>query len=192
MSFSSDPATHRLTLDQLCRMAGVTVRTVRYYIAEGLLPPPQGQGLAARYGELHLQRLRAIAALKERYLPLREIRRVLDGLDEEGIAHLAAGNPGRLEEPAPASSQRLAPEAGPESDASGSSAATYIEELLGRTLATPAPVQRAAEPAPPDRAWRRLSITAEAELLIDAELYARRQKQIDSLLAWARRLLGGS
>lgn len=37
--------------------AGVSVRTVRYYVAEGILPPPVGPNKLARYTLEHLDRL---------------------------------------------------------------------------------------------------------------------------------------
>jgi len=183
MATNPDSGTRQFTLEELCRQAGVTVRTVRYYISEGLLPPPHGQGLAARYGNQHLQRLLAIAHLKEQYLPLREIRRVLGGLDETGIAALARSRPPLVAAEDPQSSEEIA----------SSPAASYIQEVLGHPVAsTPrASSARSAAPAP-EKTWRRLPITADAELLIDTDLYDRRQEQIESLLIWAKRLLSGS
>ncbi len=65
--------------------AGVSARTVRYYIVEGLLPPPEGAGLGAMYHPSHLERLRLILRLKDAYLPLKEIRRQLTGLDDAEV-----------------------------------------------------------------------------------------------------------
>lgn len=72
----------------LARRAGVTVRTIRYYVAEGLLPPPGGTGQRRAYGPDHLLRLQAIKRLKARYLPLGEIRRLLDGLSTADLRRL--------------------------------------------------------------------------------------------------------
>lgn len=71
------------SLDELSTLAEVTPRTVRYYIVEGLLPPPLTTGRNATYSQEHLDRLNAIAALKEMYLPLREIRHRLNTLTPE-------------------------------------------------------------------------------------------------------------
>ena len=65
--------------------AGVSPRTVRYYVVEGLLPPPEGAGMGASYGPEHLDRLRLILRLKDAYLPLREIRRQLTGMSDEDV-----------------------------------------------------------------------------------------------------------
>jgi hypothetical protein len=55
-----------LTIDQLAREAGTTVRNVRAYQERGLLPPPDREGRVGVYGEGHLARLRLIASLAER------------------------------------------------------------------------------------------------------------------------------
>lgn len=73
------------SLDELTELAGVTIRTVRYYISEGLLPPPDGGGPRSTYTDVHLNRLRLISRLKDAYLPLREIRRQLQGMIDEEI-----------------------------------------------------------------------------------------------------------
>lgn len=81
------------SLDELSKLAGVTPRTVRYYIVEGLLPPPLTTGRNATYSQEHLDRLNAIASMKEMYLPLREIRHRLNTLTPEQMrdpAYLAS------------------------------------------------------------------------------------------------------
>ena len=85
----------RLTLGELTTAADVSVRTVRYYIAEGLLPPPEGSGPASAYTQGHLDRLRLIQRLKEAYLPLKEIRRRLSGLSDEEVRSLLAADKNR-------------------------------------------------------------------------------------------------
>ena len=51
-----DP-TRRYSIDELSTLAGVTPRTVRYYIAEGLLDRPAGEKRGAHYLERHLAQL---------------------------------------------------------------------------------------------------------------------------------------
>ena len=62
------------SLNDLARLAGVTTRTIRYYVAQGLLPSPEAAGPATRYGEGHLRRLRLIKRMQREHLPLSEIR----------------------------------------------------------------------------------------------------------------------
>lgn len=81
-----------MSLGELTGAADVSVRTVRYYIAEGLLPPPLGAGPGSAYTRGHLDRLRMIQQLKEAYLPLKEIRRRLAGLDDGEIRALLAAD----------------------------------------------------------------------------------------------------
>jgi DNA-binding transcriptional MerR regulator len=65
------------SVDDLAARARLTVRTVRYYQAEGLLPPPERVGRRACYGPVHLERLELIGGLQERGLRLSAIRDVL-------------------------------------------------------------------------------------------------------------------
>jgi len=67
---------------ELARRAGVTPRTIRYYVAEGLLSSAHGQGQRRAYGPEHLARLESIRRLKAEYLPLYEIRRRLIDLPQ--------------------------------------------------------------------------------------------------------------
>lgn len=189
------------TLDELCNLGDVTVRTVRYYISEGLLPPPIGHGISARYTQDHRDRLAVIGAMKERFLPLREIRRSLDAMSSRDIretAEIVRQQAGTTADDAIASSPMLqAPE--PEPPARNairepSSAANYIADVLERDHPPRRLAVRFPPPAPEPEAttWRRVPITADAELLIEEDTYTRRREQIDSLVAWAQRILSGT
>lgn len=65
------------SIGELARQAGVTRRTIRYYVELGLLPPPGGAGRAATYTLDHLRRLEQIRALQAHRLSLEEIRQDL-------------------------------------------------------------------------------------------------------------------
>ena len=122
----------RYSLAELARVTGVTPRTVRYYIAQGLLAGANETGPGASYDADHLARLRLIRELQRQHLPLAEIRTRLAGLRSDEVAVL-------LEEQASAATQP-----GP------SSALDYIRGVLGtspqprqprgdlRSIATPA------------------------------------------------------
>jgi len=156
-------------IGELARRADVTPRTIRFYVAEGLLPPPQGAGRAALYTSNHLCRLELIKLLKEEFLPLAEIRDLLAGLSQEEIADLLAQR------------QKLPPPPQPES------AREYIQALLqaklgtkevpttlrqavaSRKLAADAPslVPDEVQPTPDDRTvatWGRISLHPDVEL----------------------------
>jgi DNA-binding transcriptional MerR regulator len=63
-----------LTIDELAADTGVPVRTIRFYIAEGLLPGASTRGKGPSYSREHLERLQLIRLLVARHLPLMEIR----------------------------------------------------------------------------------------------------------------------
>ena len=79
----------RYALNELADLAGVTPRTVRYYLGQGLLPAVGQTGPGAKYDDRHLARLRLIRRLQAEHLPLAEIRRRLDDLSEDDIRELA-------------------------------------------------------------------------------------------------------
>ncbi len=64
-------------VEELSRRAGVSIDTIRFYQAQGLLDRPQRVGRRAAYGEDHLERLRKIRELKEQGLTLAGIKRVV-------------------------------------------------------------------------------------------------------------------
>ena len=68
-----------LSLADVSRSSGLPGRTIRYYIAQGLLPGPDKAGRGAVYGTGHLQRLAEIGQLQAQGLTLREIARQLGG-----------------------------------------------------------------------------------------------------------------
>ncbi len=82
-----------LSVDELAARSGVTVRTIRFYQSEGLLPPPGRAGREARYGRTHVERLDLIAELQARGLRLQAIADVLgrSGADEAGADWLGLG-----------------------------------------------------------------------------------------------------
>ena len=78
-------------VDELAARAGVSVDTVRFYQARGLLDPPERQGRVAHYSDEHAERLRRIRELKDRGLTLATIKLVLGGdLDPPDQALVAA------------------------------------------------------------------------------------------------------
>jgi DNA-binding transcriptional MerR regulator len=82
------PVEKSYTIGELAQAAEVTIRTIRYYVAEELLPPPESGGRAATYSDKHIARLNLIKILKDEFLPLHEIRALLSGLDDQAVAEL--------------------------------------------------------------------------------------------------------
>ena len=68
----------------LCRLTGLPRQAIHFYIQQGLVPPGHKTGRnTARYGEVHVERIRVVRQLQdERFMPLRAIRAVLDGEDD--------------------------------------------------------------------------------------------------------------
>jgi DNA-binding transcriptional MerR regulator len=67
------------TLDQICTLAAVPKRTVRYYIQMGLLERPVGETRGAHYLSSHLDSLLRIKQLTDAGVSLDRIREVLKG-----------------------------------------------------------------------------------------------------------------
>src|SRR5436190_23759725 len=84
---SSDPT---YSVNELADQAGVTRRTVHYYIAQGLLPAAGTEGPGTRYRRGHLDRLTLIRELQREHLPLSEIRQRLERLNDDQVADLLA------------------------------------------------------------------------------------------------------
>lgn len=61
-------------VSELADKAGVTKRTIHYYISKGLLLPPEGNGVNSLYNDEHLERILLIKKLQSEYMPLNKIR----------------------------------------------------------------------------------------------------------------------
>ena len=89
----------RYAIGDLAGLAGSTPRTIRYYVAQGLLPPPDGVGAGAHYTDAHLARLRLIRRLQRQHQPLSEIRQQLASLADAEVAALVADDADDLAPP---------------------------------------------------------------------------------------------
>lgn len=61
-------------ISELAEKAGVTKRTIHYYISKGLLLPPKGSGVNSIYNDEHFERILLIKKLQAEYMPLNKIR----------------------------------------------------------------------------------------------------------------------
>ncbi|MFJ8083658.1 MerR family transcriptional regulator [Streptomyces sp. NPDC096205] len=68
-------------MEELAELAGITVRTLRFYRERKLIPPPRREGRIAWYDDHHLARLRTIAALLERGHTLSGIAELAEAFD---------------------------------------------------------------------------------------------------------------
>lgn len=186
----------RYTLTELADLAGVTPRTVRFYLSQGLLPSPGATGPGVKYGEEHLDRLRLIRRLQREHLPLAEIRSRLSGLDGSEVAQAV----------------QLADESGTEPVDPADTALDYVRRLLSpgyqsastlarMTMAAEAPAPayasgpRPSSPAPPptpsiERSqWERIALTPDIELHVRRPLSRPQSRKVDRLVSIARELL---
>lgn len=211
------PDDERYSLTELADLAGVTPRTVRYYLAQGLLPAVGQTGPGSKYDTGHLARLRLIRRLQGEHLPLAEIRRRLEALGEAEIHELVdAGDPPQptdtaleylrtlLAGPSLARQNRepiVAPSLGivarrPTAAASVASAGDQATEASVRyDMSGPPPPALAAAPGeatvrPSDRSqWERIVLVPDIELHIRRPLPRAQNKQVDRLVTIARELL---
>jgi len=87
----SDDSTGLLTIGELARATGLTVRTIRYWSDEGALPPVgRSAGGYRLYDAAAVARLELIRTLRELGLGLTDVRRVLTG--ETTVAQVAAAH----------------------------------------------------------------------------------------------------
>lgn len=68
----------QLTIDELARRTGMTVRNIRAHQSRGLLPPPEVRGRTGFYGEEHVARIELIKELQADGFNLDLIRRLLE------------------------------------------------------------------------------------------------------------------
>lgn len=102
-------------MEELAEAAGIPVRTLRFYRERKLIPPPRREGRIAWYSDMHLARLRTIAALLERGHTLGGIAELIDAWERGrtlgGVAELL-GLEGALSAPwSDETPVRLSPEA---------------------------------------------------------------------------------
>jgi len=139
-------------------------RTIRYYIAEGLIQAPgEKQGTASVFGYQHLLQLIAIKKLQAEHLPIRKIRELVNGKTERELESLLGIG---------ASSAKRG----------GSEAKQYLESLLTQSKrfdgpSSPPPPMFAAGAAPSQAqaddtmaaSWQRVEIEPGLELHIRSD-----------------------
>jgi DNA-binding transcriptional MerR regulator len=174
--------TDPLDINTLSRETGVPVRTIRYYLAKGLLPSA-GRGPSASYGPGHRDRLRLIRRLQDAHQPLGVIGDKLRVLDDAGVAAALA-------------------EPGASGVASGPATAyDYVRQVLGQSSRHSEPPADVARPeptatsAPPPTAqqshrstWERIALHPDIELHVRRPLARADQRRLDALLEQAERL----
>ena len=77
-----------LTISELENLSGINRRTIHFYTRKKLIPPPDGLGGGARYGEESYLRLLLIKELQKSHLKLSGIKEALDVMSIEEMRSL--------------------------------------------------------------------------------------------------------
>jgi len=129
-------------------------RTIRYYMAEGLIQTPEErQGTASVFGYLNLLQLLTVKKLQAEHLPIRKIRELVAGKNEQELETMLGvrGASGRKTE-----------------------AKRYLETLLSSAPSQPL-METSAAPPPPQTAagqshsWQRVEIEPGLELHVRSD-----------------------
>jgi DNA-binding transcriptional MerR regulator len=188
----------RYTLTQLAGLAGVTPRTVRYYITQGLIPAPGSAGPGPKYSDADLARLRTIKRLQREHQPLAEIRAQLAKLDDATILGLAEAT----ETPEPPQESALdyirrvtggrrvaeAPASLLKRVGSASYAAEAAPSFAPTAPAAPA-LESPAEARLERSQWERIELAPDVELHVRRPLARQTAKRVDRIVSIARDLL---
>lgn len=192
------------SLADLAALSGLEPRTVRSWVAQGLLPPPLTRGPAARYPADTLSRLLAIRAMRDALgMSLTDIRKELLVASPEQIAAYAsraetfakpspsAENPASSALDYIASLRARAPKPAPavaaEATAPRLRVATGLEALehrLGQGRPQPARKSRAEE-------WLRIPITPDVDLTVRGPLDAEQRTRLERCADLIRDILLG-
>ena len=71
-----------MTVNEVSKLTGVSIRTLQYYDTIGLLPPTEYTEAGYRlYDDTAMERLQQILLFRELEFPLKEIRRIIDSPD---------------------------------------------------------------------------------------------------------------
>jgi DNA-binding transcriptional MerR regulator len=195
------------SLADLAAASGIEARTIRSWVAQGLLPAPLNRGPTARYPAETLERLLAIRTMRDTLgMPLSEIRKELLVASTDQIQAYASRAQDLRRELAPTQERSPQP----------SAALDYISSLRSRTKvsAEASPVlalreepmqpqgfgalehrlgQGRPDPARKARAeeWLRIPITPDLELTVRAPLDAEQRVRLERCADLIRDILQG-
>jgi DNA-binding transcriptional MerR regulator len=74
----NDAADEKMTIGELARRTGMTIRNIRAHQTRGLLPPPEVHGRTGYYNQDHVARIELTREMQAEGLNLEAIRRVLE------------------------------------------------------------------------------------------------------------------
>jgi DNA-binding transcriptional MerR regulator len=79
---NDDPS---FSIGELAQRAGVSRRTVRYYVQRGLIDPPRGLGRASAYSLGHVEQIRRVLRLQREGCTLQNILSLPEGKEPESL-----------------------------------------------------------------------------------------------------------
>jgi DNA-binding transcriptional MerR regulator len=178
------------SIEDLAQHSGLSVRTVRYYMQQGLLPGPDTAGKYASYSRRHLDHLAMVQRLKRLHLPLKEIQHLI-----------ATMSPGDMHQLLHMQDQMARKKLSIKDQALGidgiSSAVDYIEGLARRQARvkhiaeSPSVYAQPPAPAPgsPER-WSKIRLAEGVELNVREQESRALRDEINQLIAAARNIFG--
>lgn len=164
-------------IQKLAEKAGVSVRTIRFYINEGLLSVPPIKGRYSVYNDEYLDRLELIRRLKDSFLPLKAIRDRVTSLSWAEVKQALA-------QPAQQTAQRQVNER-------GESALSYITNLLSTSPAPPRAETQQPEAFQPET-WERLMLAPGIELHIRGDASPTNRRLARQIIDYARKLFNAT
>jgi DNA-binding transcriptional MerR regulator len=186
-------------ISELADKTGVSTRTIRYYIEEGLLPQPEVRGKYAIFTDDYLHRLELIKALKDSYLPLKEIKDVLSSLNEGEIRGLLVDMKSNPMETLSRLKALPVFDQPPRPTHSGQDALEYISGLRAREkpqrnynapiqAAQSMPSAPAAIPPTAREDWVRIELKPGMELHVRQSIARRENRLIEQLIEFIKQL----
>jgi DNA-binding transcriptional MerR regulator len=90
MSETLDTTTELITLDELTRRVGMSVRNVRFYTTRGLVPPPIRRGRSGYYAADHVARLELVRELQAHGFTLAAIEKYVARIPDDATPETIA------------------------------------------------------------------------------------------------------
>jgi len=198
-------ASDLIMIHELAERAQTTIRTIRYYTDEGLLPVPVTQGKYAYYTTAHLDRLELIRRMKDSFLPLRQIKQVMSSLSDDEVRQKLIEQPVASADLKPENAPRMVREP-------GGDALEYIAKIMHqqvdyqpktsrsapqgsapRHVSLPAPAPAPTQPVlsatfTMQESWQRISLAPGIELHLREPITPAISQRIQQLVDYARRL----
>ena len=183
------------TIEDLAKRSGLPVRTVRYYMQQGLVPGPDTAGKYASYSSRHLDHLLMIQRLKGLHLPLKEISHLITNMSAEDMRHVL-----HFQEVLAFNNEKSIGKPDLKNNSDISSAMDYIEALalrqgrVKRIAEEPTMQYALSEPIPapsaqPER-WSKIRLAEGVELNVREQESRALRKEIALLIESAKRILG--